>query len=123
MAQNRLNIAVAGAGSFGREHLRTLSTMKDISIVGVADTNMAAATAAAEEFGARRTYPDAFEMFNKLKPDGCVIATPGHTHVPIACEALRLGIPILLEKPVGLSAVDAELLIEAERKSRAFVLP
>src|SRR3954451_1904480 len=104
MAPAKLNLAVAGAGLFGREHLRTLSTMDNISLVGVADTNPAAATAAAEQFGIAGAYANAFEMLGQLKIDGCVIATPGHTHVGIACEALRLGIPILLEKPVGLSA-------------------
>ena len=35
----------------------------------------------------------------------------------------RRGIPVLLEKPVGLTAADAEALIAAEAASKAFVLP
>ena len=123
MAQKNLRIAVAGAGAFGCEHLRTLSAMDGIEIAGVADVNQAAARAAAGRFGANETDHDAMAMIGRLRPDGFIIATPGNTHVALACAALRLDIPVLLEKPVGLSAADAGILIEAERESRAFVLP
>ena len=123
MTINNLRIAVAGAGSFGREHLRVLSKMEGVALAGVADTDPAATARAAEQFGIHNTHTDAVEMIDTLRPDGFVVATPGSTHVGLACAALELGIPVLLEKPVGLTAADADILIEAERKSRAFVLP
>ena len=123
MARNKLRIALAGAGSFGREHLRELSAMGGIEVAGVADTNLAAAQAAATRYGAASAESDAVRMIERLRPDGFVIATPGHSHVALALAALRLDIPVLLEKPVGLCAADAGVLIAAERKSTAFVLP
>lgn len=123
MAARKLRLVVAGAGAFGRQHLRTLSGMDDVAIAGVADIDMAAARDAADRFGAARTDTDAVAMLERLRPDGVVIVTPGHTHVELACAALRLDIPMLLEKPVGLTAADADALIRAERSSRAFVLP
>lgn len=123
MAEQRLRIAVAGAGAFGREHMRVLSAMNDVTIVGVADVVPAAAQAAAERFGAESAESDTVAMIERLRPDGVIIATPGHTHVALTRAALRLGIPVLLEKPVGLSRRDAEALIEAERDSMGFVLP
>jgi predicted dehydrogenase len=119
----QLTIAVAGAGAFGREHLRTLSEMDGLRVAGIADISAEAARRGVEDFGAAAAFTDAAEMFTHLRPDGVVIATPGHTHVALASAALALDIPVLLEKPVGLAAADADALIEAERKSRAFVLP
>ena len=123
VAEESVRIAVAGAGAFGREHLRVLSGMSGVSIVGVADVNSGAAQAAAERFGAGTAAIDAVEMIERLRPDGFIVATPGQTHVALTSAALRLGIPVLLEKPVGLSRRDADVLIEAEGKSRGFVLP
>lgn len=123
MASGKLSIAVAGAGSFGREHLAALARRDDVAIAGVADINREAAEAASQRFGAERTFTDSVAMLDALGLDGLVVATPGHTHVALATAALERNIPVLLEKPVGMHAADADLLIAAEAKSSAFALP
>jgi predicted dehydrogenase len=123
MASGKLSIAVAGAGSFGREHLAALASRGDVAIAGVADIDREAAEAAARSFGAERAFADSIAMIEALRLDGLVVATPGHTHVALATAALDRNIPVLLEKPVGMRAADADLLIAAEAKSNAFVLP
>ena len=123
MSQKPLRIAVAGAGAFGREHLAVLARRDDVAIAGVADIRPDATDAAMRDFGAERDFVDAVAMIEAVQPDGLVVASPGHTHVAIATAALARGIPVLLEKPVGLSAADADALIAAERRSTAFVLP
>ena len=123
MTLQKLRIALAGAGSFGREHLRTLSALPDVEIVGIADTNPDAAHDAAKQFDCPFAGSDAVAMIQHLRPDGFIVATPGHTHVALTLAALRLDIPVLLEKPVGLCAADADVLIAAEQKSAGFVLP
>ena len=123
MTAGKLRLVVAGAGAFGREHLRSLAGMDEVVIAGVADIDLAAAEDAVARFGAESAGTDAAEMIERLRPDGFVVVTPGHTHVALASAALRLDIPVLLEKPVGLTAADADALIAAERDSRAFVLP
>ena len=117
-----LRIAVAGAGAFGREHLKALRRRSDVTIVGVADPGPAAA-AAMRDFGAEQAFADAKAMLDAVKPDGLIVATPGRTHVAIASAALAWNIPVLLEKPVGMNAAEAETLIAAEDESEAFVLP
>ena len=123
MAQAKLKIAVAGAGSFGREHLAALARRDDVAIAGVADVNAAAAESAVSSFGAAQAFADAIAMIDAVQPDGFIVASPGNTHVPLATASLQRGIPVLLEKPVGLSAADADMLIAEEGRSSAFVLP
>ena len=122
MKGGKLHIAVAGAGLFGREHLRILSGLENVTIVGIAEPNSVAARIAGERFGIAVDF-DAVAMMERLKPDGIVIASSGATHLPLASAALARNIPVLLEKPVGFTAADADALIAAERKSNAFVLP
>jgi predicted dehydrogenase len=119
----RLRLAVAGTGAFGREHLKTLARIADIEIAAVADLNIAAAQEVAAQYGVQQVETDAMELIAHAKPDGLIVTTPGETHVPIALEALKLGIPVLLEKPVGLTAAEVEKLRSAEASGPAFVLP
>jgi predicted dehydrogenase len=123
MSQETLRIAVAGAGAFGREHLAALARRDDVRIAGVADIRPDATDAAIRDFGAERDFVDAVAMIEAIQPDGLVVASPGQTHLGITTAALARGIPVLLEKPVGLSAADADVLIAAEKRSTAFVLP
>ncbi|MBX6321013.1 MAG: Gfo/Idh/MocA family oxidoreductase [Rhodospirillaceae bacterium] len=119
----RPRILVAGAGAFGREHLRRLAAMDDVVLAGVADCRAEAARAAAERWRVRRWGVDATELMAELRPDGVVVATPGDTHLALARCALGLGIPVLVEKPVTMTVAQAEALAQAEAASAAFVLP
>jgi predicted dehydrogenase len=123
VAAGRVRIAVAGAGAFGREHLQRLAAMTDVEIAGLADISRGSAAAAAAQFDIARIETDARALIAGAKPDGLIIATPGPTHVPLAREALNRGIPVLVEKPVGMSTVEVEALAKAEQQSQGFVLP
>lgn len=118
-----VRIAVAGAGRFGREHIRVLANMDNVAIAGIADPSETARRDAVATYRIEETAADIAEILDRTRPDGLVIATPGQTHVAVAKLALERDIPILLEKPVGMTAADADILIEAEKASRGFVLP
>lgn len=120
---DRVRLVVAGAGAFGREHLRVLSRMADVALVGVADVNVALAEEAAGRYGIADRGADATTLIDRLRPDGLIVATPGSTHVGLAVHALELGIPVLVEKPVAVDRAEAASLLDAEAGSSAFVLP
>ena len=120
---DRVRLVVAGAGAFGREHLRVLSRMADVDLVGVADVNVALAEEAAGRYGVADRGSDAATLIDRLRPDGLIVATPGSTHVGLAVHALELGMPVLVEKPVAVSRAEAASLLDAEAGSSAFVLP
>ncbi|MBN8996894.1 MAG: Gfo/Idh/MocA family oxidoreductase [Rhizobiales bacterium] len=120
---DRVRIAVAGAGLFGREHIRTLAGMDDVAIAGIADPGEAGRREVAARYGIELAVADVGELIDRAALDGLVIATPGHTHVPIATLALSRGIPVLVEKPVAMEVAEADILIAAEAASTAFALP
>ena len=119
----RVRILVAGAGRFGREHLRTLAAMESVALVGVADVDEKAAREAARRYGAAAWDRDAAALIDRLRPDGVVVATPGATHVALASRALAAGASVLVEKPVAATAADAAALAEAAATGPGFVLP
>jgi len=119
---DRIRIALAGAGEFGREHLKRLAAMPDVEIAGVAEKHPDADRDALAELGIMQ-IATSFQELIAAKPDGIIIATPGRTHVRLASEALVANIPVLVEKPVGMSSAEVETLAKAEAQSRGFVLP
>lgn len=117
-----LNVAVIGAGRFGRAHLERYALREDCRIVGIIDSAPDVARELASALGA----PDAAATLADL--DGRVvhaasIASPSATHAAYARHMLARDVPVLLEKPVALGAADAHRLLEAERNSAAFVMP
>lgn len=64
------------------------------------------------------TYVDFRELLARDDIDAVYIATPTHWHVPIALEAVRRGKDVYMEKPVGLSVEQAQILREAVAKHK-----
>ena len=45
------------------------------------------------------------------------ICTPPQTHVPLAIESLRAGVPVLVEKPTALSLAEMDRLVAVSRET------
>ena len=98
-----MKIGLVGAGRFGKNHVRTLHEMGVLA--GVAELDPETRKAAAEQTGAR-AVEDFRELLDEM--DAFVVATPVHTHFAIAKEILNAGKPVMVEKPITLSVVEAE---------------
>lgn len=118
-----VKLALAGAGLFGQEHLGVIDRIPEAQVVAIADCNEVAAKAAAERHGVKDWGTDIAELLRRLKPDGVIIASPGQTHVPLALDALALGIPVLVEKPMAMTPAEARTLVEADARGPGFVMP
>jgi predicted dehydrogenase len=105
-----VRIAVVGAGSFGRNHLRVLRQLPGAELVGVVDTNADRAQAAASEFGCA-ILDDLGQL--ETHAEAAVVATPTTTHADIGCALLTSGIDVLIEKPIAQDVASARRLIDA----------
>ncbi len=104
---NKLRVAVVGAGSFGRNHVRVISQLEDVELVAVVDVDVEKAHRLAMEFGSQ-----SFASWKDIR-DGvgaAVIATPTITHEQIATELLESGIDVLVEKPIAESSAAGQRL-------------
>lgn len=110
-----MRVLVVGCGSIGARHAANVAAM-GIGL-SVCDTDRGRADAAAGKTGAR--------VFGDLSaalaegPDGVIVATPHHTHVPVARAAVDAGAAVLIEKPLshGAGGVD-DFLSHAEKAGR-----
>lgn len=49
------------------------------------------------------------------------IATPNHTHAPIAIQLARYGIPVMMEKPLGVNTKECKAVLAAYQKSKGWL--
>jgi predicted dehydrogenase len=110
-------VGVVGTGVMGRNHARVLHELRDVELVGVADSNMDAACQVAD-FHAVRGYGSLEELLQKEKPDAVTIAVPTENHHRAVMEALAAGCHVLVEKPIAATIEEADELVAAARSAR-----
>jgi myo-inositol 2-dehydrogenase/D-chiro-inositol 1-dehydrogenase len=95
-------MGLVGAGRMGRTHLRALTGSGLLRVVAVADP-LESARAAVEAPGLS-VHADLANMLRAGGLDGVLIASSSDTHLAAIGELAAAGIPILCEKPCGLSS-------------------
>jgi predicted dehydrogenase len=89
---------------------------KFCDIVAIASRNKEQAQAAAEKLHIPVVYGSYEELLGDPAVDAVYIPLPNHLHVEWAIKALQAGKHVLCEKPVALSAAEAEQLLQAAQQ-------
>lgn len=107
----RARIAVAGAGLIGKRHAAAVEASRGAELAAIADPT-----------GAGRAFAESLkvawfatldEMIAAGAADGAILATPNQLHVEGGMACVKAGLPVLVEKPVGVDAASARSLVEA----------
>lgn len=109
-----LKVGVLGVGNMGRNHLRVLSTMAEVELVGCCDANRDAAGQQASHYGIT-AFDTPEEMFESV--DVAHIVTPSFLHEKYAVAAANAGCHVLVEKPIALTLDSAQAIIDACAKA------
>lgn len=110
----RLRVAIVGAGYVAGHHLAALKRLGFVDIVGICDTNLAAAVALAARFGG--TAATRLADLAHLAPEVVHVLTPPASHAALAIEALEMGCSVLVEKPMADSVADCEAMVAKARE-------
>jgi myo-inositol 2-dehydrogenase/D-chiro-inositol 1-dehydrogenase len=97
----------------GRTHLRALRDSPDVAIVAVAEPVDQLREDAAAAFGVAG-FSSLEDLLGAGGVDGILIVTPSDSHVEVIAAVSKAGLPILCEKPCGVTANDT-------RRARALV--
>lgn len=101
---------VCGLGRIGVKHCQFFAENRDhYRPVAFCDIDAARAGDAAEKFGGE-SYADFAAFLANPELELAIIATPSLDHARNAEQALAAGKTVLLEKPIGVTAADFELL-------------
>jgi predicted dehydrogenase len=94
-------IVLAGASGYGRSYLRELASLEasgTVRLLGVCNPAPLDAEGRAL-VGDRPVDDDLARLLDRTRPDIGIVASPIHTHVPLARQVLDAGASLLLEKP------------------------
>jgi predicted dehydrogenase len=112
---DKLQVAVIGVGSLGKEHARIyaeLAAAGQIRFAGVHDVAPQQAAKIAEKY-----QVPAFASLNEalLAAEAFSVVTPTSTHFQLAKTILAAGKHVLVEKPMTDNAADAAALVQLAR--------
>ena len=122
-AGDPLRVVVAGAGAFGRNHLRVLRELETaglgVALIAAVDPDAMRAQEVAAQF-AIPVFPGVDEFLAaNLSADAACVAVPTVHHHAVASALLDAGLDLLVEKPLAASLEQAdELLRKADEKGR-----
>ncbi len=86
-------------------------------VTAIGSRDLARAQAAAADLGIATAYGSYEALLADREVDAVYIPVPNHLHVPWAIKAIEAGKHVLVEKPVGLNAQQAQALLDAARRA------
>ncbi|KYF51962.1 NAD-binding protein [Sorangium cellulosum] len=86
-------------------------------LAALASRDIGKARAAAQSLGIPRAYGSYDELLDDPEIDAVYNPLPNHLHVKWTARAARAGKHVLCEKPIALSARDAEALVAVQRET------
>src|ERR1700761_5143763 len=113
----RHGFAVVGAGLWGAQHARVLSTLPEADLVAVCDVDAGRAEAMRARFGARQAYTDLAALLANPAIEAVTVATPDFAHSAIILAALAAGKHVMSEKPLATDVAETERVVAAAKQS------
>jgi len=113
-----LRLACIGVGNRGWDNVQDVRGEHLVALCDVDAGYLARAGDAFPDAVRTSDYRELIEHHARIGIDGVVIATPDHTHFPIARDALRAGLPVYCEKPLTHTLAESRRILELSRAAR-----
>lgn len=108
---NRIRTGVVGGGAFGECHLKTLSAMAEVEVVGLYTLDPNRGEELCRTYGGR-TFSCLSELADDKTIDCVTIATPEDAHFDAFKLLVESGKAVYVEKPMSTSLTEAEQMLE-----------
>jgi len=121
---NRIALGCIGLGPQGRGDMAGFLAQPDVQVVAICDvakTNLETARSQVNQKyqdNGCASFGDYRALLARKDIDAVLIATPDHWHVPLAVAAAKADKDIYLEKPMGLSVAEDQLLRKVVKEKR-----
>lgn len=116
-----MKVAVVGAGSFGRNHLRVYKEIAAAELVAVVDSDAATREKLAAEYGIAAFASVDDLLAANLGVQAASVCVPTVHHAAIAQQLLSAGIDVLIEKPIASTLEEADAILATAKTNNRIV--
>ncbi|HYL16272.1 MAG TPA: Gfo/Idh/MocA family oxidoreductase [Terriglobales bacterium] len=118
-----INVAVIGAGAFGRNHARVYHQLErqgePVRLAAIVDVDTNCADAAAHEYGGRAFGSVEHLIATRTEIQAASVAVSTVEHLNVARKLMEAGVDVLIEKPLATSLAEVDELVRlATRHAR-----
>ena len=118
-----MNVGIIGASFAKAAFLPALRHVLGAEVTALSSARLESAESAAAAFDVPHAYDSPEQMLSEHPFDLVCIATPTVTHAPLTLAALQAGAHVLCEKPMAMTASEAQTMLdEAERLGRLHMI-
>ena len=121
---DKVRVGIIGIGNMGSNHAVNLfnGEVPNAELAAVCDINPERLKWAGEKFGEKvQKFDNPQALIASGAVDAVMIATPHYDHPPLAIDALKHGLHVLIEKPAGVYTKQVrEMNKVAESTDRVF---
>ena len=117
-----LRWGVLAPGGIATDWVATMHANTDQRVVEVASRSGERAAKFAEKNGIARSYDSYEHLVADPEVDIVYVAAPNVFHRPLALLAIAAGKHVLIEKPLGVDATDARVIVDAARAAGVFAM-
>jgi UDP-2-acetamido-3-amino-2,3-dideoxy-glucuronate N-acetyltransferase len=114
-----INLALIGLGKWGKNYLETVKKIPDVKIKYICAVTTKTLDKYSSKYIKTTNYLD---LLSRNDLNGVIIATPAATHYKIAQAFLKRRIPVLVEKPLTLTYLDAKKLVALARRQQTSLM-
>ena len=115
-----MNLALIGAGNWGKNYIKTINTLENIKLKYLVTSNPK--NISLLKNSNCKIINNWQELINKDDIDGIIIAVPPNIQAKIAIKLINENIPLLLQKPLALNIEDAKKIKELVKRNNSLVL-
>ena len=112
-----VRLGFIGTGGIAGIHFSNFGQIPAAEVVAVFDAVPAAADRAAARFSHCTVYSTANDLINDASIDAVYICVPPFAHEDYEIRVAERGLPMLVEKPVGLDLTDARRAVDIIQRS------
>jgi UDP-N-acetyl-2-amino-2-deoxyglucuronate dehydrogenase len=113
----KLRFGIVGCGVIGPTHAEAIASLPEAHLVAVTDLNAERAKKLADQYGAT-FYTDLQEMLTRECLDVVDVCTPSGLHGEHACQVMRSGRHVIVEKPMEISREAIEEMLRVQQETR-----
>jgi predicted dehydrogenase len=118
-----INIAVVGAGAWGKNHIRVFSEIPHVRLKYICDQDSSKLSPLEKVYPQSKMVMDLDPILHDPEVRGVVIASSAASHYALSKRILLADRDVLVEKPMALRSKEAEEMLEiAEKRKRILMV-